>query len=192
MKEVFSLIAIILTLTAYYPYILSIHRGQTRPHYFSWLVWGLTTIIVYLAQVEEGAGVGAWPVLLSGIITFYIALLGFLKRSDLNISMIDFLFFTISLLAIPLWYVTDDPLWAVVLVSAIDVSAFVPTLRKASIKPEQEDISFYFIFLIRCAFVLLALERYSLATVLFPLSVGFCCLLMVLMLTRKNTERKVH
>ncbi|MAY01706.1 MAG: hypothetical protein CMQ38_01865 [Gammaproteobacteria bacterium] len=181
-KELFSIIAIILTLVAYYPYIRSIHLGQTRPHFFSWLIWGLTTIIVFLAQVSAGGGVGVWPVLLSGIITFYISLQGFLKRAEIRISALDYLFLIAALLAIPLWLLSNNPLWAVIIVTTIDLCGFGPTLRKAVENPEQENIWFYLIFFIRCGFVLLALEAYSLVTVLFPLTVGICCLIMLVLL----------
>jgi hypothetical protein len=122
----------------------------------------------------------------SGIITFYIALQGFLKRADIEIKPIDYGFMVIALLSIPLWYFTANPLWAVVIVTTIDVCGFVPTLRKAYESPEQEDGRFYLIFLIRCGFVVLALEAYSVTTVLFPLVVGACCLLMVALLYVKK------
>lgn len=186
MKEVFSFIAIVLTLAAYFPYIQSIHTGQTRPHFFSWLIWGLTTLIVYLAQLQAGAGVGAWPVLVSGIITFYIALQGYLKRDDIVIKPVDYLFLTLAILSIPLWYLTANPLWAVIIVTSIDVLGFAPTLRKAYVSPEQEDSRFYLVFAIRCGFVILALETYSVTTILFPLIVGLCCLLMAGLLYFKS------
>lgn len=39
-KELLSAAAIALTLAMFFPYIQSIHHGQTKPHMFSWVVWG--------------------------------------------------------------------------------------------------------------------------------------------------------
>ena len=61
-KEFLSAIAIALTLIAFLPYIRSILRGKTKPHVFSWLIWGTTTFVVFLAQLADEGGVGAWPI----------------------------------------------------------------------------------------------------------------------------------
>lgn len=185
-KELFSSLAVILTLAAYFPYLGSILKGRTRPHFFSWLIWSLSTFIVFFAQVKAGGGVGAWPVAVSGSITLYIALLAFLKKGDINIRKLDYVFLAAAFLAIPLWFLTADPMWAVVLITIIDLCGFGPTVRKAFYFPEQENMQFYALFFIRCGFVLLALESYSLTTVLFPTSVGLSCLLMVFLLAYRR------
>ncbi|MES9971296.1 MAG: hypothetical protein ABW092_14785 [Candidatus Thiodiazotropha sp.] len=55
---------------------------RTKPHVFSWVIWGSTTFIVFLAQLEAGGGVGAWPIGISGLITLFIALLAFAHPYD--------------------------------------------------------------------------------------------------------------
>jgi hypothetical protein len=50
-------IAIALTLIAFFLYIRSI---------FSWIIWGCTTFIVFLAQLAAKGGVGAWAIGVSG------------------------------------------------------------------------------------------------------------------------------
>ena len=79
-------IAILLTFAAFVPYIRSIVSGGTRPHVFSWIIWGITTIIVFFAQLNAKGGIGAWPIGVSGVITIFIAVLAFLKRSDPSIT----------------------------------------------------------------------------------------------------------
>jgi hypothetical protein len=74
-KEIISAIAIMLTLAAFVPYIREIFKGTIRPHVFSWIIWGVTTFLVFLAQLEDKGGVGAWPIGVSGIITIFIAYL---------------------------------------------------------------------------------------------------------------------
>lgn len=66
LKMIFSGLAIILTFVAFVPYVRSILQGQTKPHVFSWIIWGTTTLIVFLAQLEAHGGVGAWPIGISG------------------------------------------------------------------------------------------------------------------------------
>ena len=79
-KEFLSGLAIVLTIVAFLPYIRSIKLGKTKPHVFSWIIWGITTVIASLAQFSDNAGVGAWPIFFSGIITLYIGYLAFTKK----------------------------------------------------------------------------------------------------------------
>lgn len=95
LKLLLSGLAIGLTLAAFIPYILSIVRGHTRPHVFSWVIWGITTCVVFAAQLNAGGGRGAIPIGVSGGITLLIALLAFYKRADINITRSDWFFFSL-------------------------------------------------------------------------------------------------
>jgi hypothetical protein len=92
-KELLSAVAISLTFIAFFPYIRSIINGAIKPHVFSWVIWGTTTFVVFLAQLEGKGGAGAWPIGVSGSITIFIALLAYFKRADITITKIDWLFF---------------------------------------------------------------------------------------------------
>jgi hypothetical protein len=94
-KTLLSMIAIALTFLAFVPYITGILKGTTKPHVFSWVIWGSTTFIVFLAQLKGHAGIGAWPIGISGVITILVALLAYIKRSDITITNKDWLFFVL-------------------------------------------------------------------------------------------------
>jgi hypothetical protein len=88
-------------------------------------------------------GAGAWPIGVSGIITIYVAILAYLKRTDSMISNIDWLFFILAMLSIPLWYFTSDPLLSVIILTILDLLGFAPTIRKAYSRPFEEQLRFY-------------------------------------------------
>jgi O-antigen/teichoic acid export membrane protein len=88
-KEIFSAVAIALTFIAFLPYIRSILRDEIKPHVFSWIIWGSTTFIVFLAQLNDGGGAGAWPIGISGIITIAVAILAYTKKADVTITLAD-------------------------------------------------------------------------------------------------------
>ena len=142
-KELFSAIAIVLTFVAFYPYIRSIIRDETKPHVFSWVIWGSTTFVVFLAQLDGGGGVGAWPIGVSGSITIFVAIVAYIKRADVTITKIDWLFFVSAMSSLPFWYFTSDPLWAVIILTTVDVLGFGPTVRKAYSQPYSESLSFF-------------------------------------------------
>lgn len=185
-KETFSLIAIVITLAAFIPYIREIFRGTIRPHIFSWVIWGVTTLLIFLAQLEDNGGAGTWPIGVSASITIFIAYLAYLKRADVTITRVDWLFFIAALLSLPLWYLTSDPLWAVILLTAIDVAGFGPTVRKAYQFPYSESLLFFALFTLRNALVMLALENLTLTTLIFPAVMLILCVLMMAMIAYRR------
>lgn len=190
LKLFYAAASSLLTLVAFAPYIWTIYKGETRPHAFSWIIWGITTLIVFFAQLEAEGGIGAWPTGLSALITFYIAWLAILKRGDTEITRSDWGFFIASLVSIPVWYLSSDPFWAVVILTAVDTLAFGPTLRKAYVYPGQENITFFSLFILRNIFGLLALEVWSITNMLFHLVMTLGCLaLIALVLWRRRQLR---
>ncbi|HFD32864.1 MAG TPA: hypothetical protein ENJ28_09195 [Gammaproteobacteria bacterium] len=191
-KNIFSIIAIALTFIAFIPYIRSILQGKTIPHAFSWIIWAAVTFIIFLAQLADKGGVGAWPIGVSGLITLYVAILAYSKRTDLNITKTDLVFFISAMAAIPFWYFTSNPLWAVLILTTIDLFGFAPTFRKSYRYPYSEQLTFYSIIASRNLFSIIALENYSLTTVLFPAATALACILFIQMvlIRRKRTKDK--
>ncbi|MFK7793832.1 MAG: hypothetical protein AB8B89_00645 [Gammaproteobacteria bacterium] len=187
-KEALSAIAIALTFAAFIPYIKSILNNQIKPHVFSWAIWSITTLVVFFAQVEDGAGAGAWSTGVSGCVTAFIACLAYWKRADITITKLDWLFLTAALVSLPVWYLASDPLWAVIILTTVDVLGFGPTIRKAYYLPYSESLLFFAIFVLRDLLVIGALENYSVTTVLFPASIVISCaiLCIIVMYRRKQ------
>ena len=186
-KHIFSAIAFVVTIALFAEYIRSIRAAKTVPHVFSWTIWGAGTIVVFLAQLAAGGGVGAWPIGFSGCITGYIAYLAYRRRHQSSIRPLDWFFFSLAALALPSWWLTSDPLWAVVLLTFADLIGFGPTFRRAYCFPYQEHAGFFMLGAFRNLLVVLALERYSWTTVLFPAAVGIACLSLACLLYIRRT-----
>lgn len=185
-KEILSACAIILTFVAFVPYIKSILHGITKPHAFSWVIWAACTFIVFLAQLADKGGVGAWPIGISGLITIYVAILCYSKKLDSSITRGDWLFFILAMLCIPLWYFTSKPLWAVIILTFIDLLGFAPTFRKSFINPFSEQLTFFALMAARNLISIMALENFSLTTVLFPAATAMACLLFITMVIMRR------
>lgn len=185
-KNILSAIAIALTILAFFPYIRSILKGETKPHVFSWVIWGITTFIVFLAQLADRGGAGAWPIGVSGLTSIYIAFLAYTKKSDNTITKIDWLFFILAIASLPVWYLTSNPLLAVVILTAADVLGFGPTFRKAYIRPFEEQLMFFVIMTLRNLISITALEHYSMTTVLFPAVIAATCLIFIAMVIHRR------
>lgn len=187
-KDALGLLAIILTFIGFAPYIRAIHQGKTRPHVFSWIIWGITTSIVFFAQLSADGGRGVLAIGLSGGITLYIAALAYRYKADINITRSDWLFLCLALLSLPAWYVAADPTVAVVILTSVDLLGFGPTLRKAYQYPFEENLTFFAVFALRNTLVIAALASYSIATLLFPLAVGISCLILIVLVFARRTS----
>lgn len=187
-KELLSAAAIVLTFAMFVPYIRSIHRGLTKPHVFSWVIWALGTSVVFLAQLAGSGGLGAWPIGVSGLITAYVAVLAYRKKADTAITRSDWIFFVVAVAAIPSWLLTADPLSAVVILTGLDLAGFGPTFRSAYARPYVERSGFYALGAVRNLLAILALEHYSPTTVLFPAAVGLACVAFVAMVAYRRRQ----
>lgn len=181
-KQIASVLAICITFCAYYPYVRTIVQGNIKPHVFTWVIWSITTFIVFLAQVNSHAGAGAWPVGVSAIITICVALLAYNKRADSSIARSDWLFFIAALSSLPFWYITADPFWAVVILTMVDMLGFAPTYQKVYRDPFGDDPWFYAQFTVSHILVIVAMNQYSITTTLFPVAMLVACLLITVMI----------
>ena len=187
-KEIVAFIGVLLTFIGYGAYVYTIFRGETRPHPFSWTIWGILTAIGFFAQISDNAGPGAWVTGISAVITFFIAGLGYYKRSDIVITRNDWITFIATIIAIPLWMITETPLYSVILITTIDSIAFYPTFAKTWHKPNQELGFEYVMAASKYALSIYALTNYSVITVLYPLSL---VVMNVLFLMMQFYRRKV-
>jgi len=169
-KEIFTAIGLVLTFAGYLAYIYSIFKGNTRPHPFSWFIWGLLTAIGFFAQIADDAGPGAYITGVSAAFTLFIALVGAIKRNDIVITKNDWVTFVAALMAIPLWLVTETPLYSVIVITVIDAIAFYPTFAKTWHRPDQELPFQTVMAALKFVFSLFALNNYTGITVLYPLS----------------------
>jgi len=166
-KELFGVIAVVISLGTYLPYYAGLLKGETKPHVFSWIVWSLILTITCAAQITKGAGAGAWITVLETLGSSGIALFA-LFAGEKNITRSDWFFFCGALTAIPLWAVTGDPLASAMLVTCIGVASFWPTVRKSWQQPGDEVAVTYILSGPAYACSLLALEKVTLAAAFYP------------------------
>ena len=78
-------------------------------------------------------------------------------------------------------------MWAVIILTGVDLLGFGPTVRKSYFQPHSESLVFFGLFAVRNAVVIVALEHHSLTTVLFPAAIGAACLgLIALLIVRRR------
>ncbi len=168
-KAAVSLLAALIVIYSYIPYVASMLHGKNKPHMFSWLIWTLTSWIAGAAQLAKGAGYGAWVLLCVGFLCLTVAVTA-IWYGEKKITRIDWILFLLALAAIPLWIVMQDPLPATILVTLIDTCGFGPTVRKSWHRPSEENAQMYILSAIQYPISIVAIEHYNLTTLLYPMS----------------------
>lgn len=171
--DVLGSLAVILGIAGYVFYIRGILRGEVKPHAFSWSIWGILTAVAFAAQYTEHAGPGSWVTGFTALMSFVFVAVGLRNSARELIATIDWVFFIIALATIPLWYFMGNPVWSVILITAIDTISMIPTVRKAYVDPKTENPWTYLLAGIKFIIGIIALENISLVTTLYPAALVF-------------------
>jgi hypothetical protein len=180
-------IAAVLGVIGFLPYFRNLLGGKTKPHTFSWLIWGVLSTITFTAQVVSGAGPGAWIIAVAAILSLGVFVIAIFK-GEKEITRVDEISLGAAGFGIVLWIVTTNPLWSVIIVSIVDAVGYIPTFRKTYKQPYEETLSLYFLSSISFVISLFALQVVSLTTALYPTSLiatNIVFISMVLMRRRK-------
>src|SRR3954463_8543527 len=107
-----GLLAGIIGITGYIPYIRDILKGTTRPDRASWLIWLLEYAALFIAQISTGADGSLWliglqliGVLSISVLSYKYGVGGFDRRSVL-------LLLTVCAILI-IWYFSNNPVLAI-------------------------------------------------------------------------------
>ena len=165
-KLFFGIASSLLAVLCFIPYIKDILKNKTEPHTYSWLVWTILQTVGVLAQVKEGAGYGAWALAIGAVFCFSIFLLSF-KYGTKNISRFDGFCLFASLVAIGVYVLIDNPIYAICAVALIDFVGFLPTFRKGFAEPFTETTSTFIMSAVANVLSLIALQNYNVTTILY-------------------------
>ncbi|MDA4111586.1 MAG: hypothetical protein OK439_03545 [Thaumarchaeota archaeon] len=185
--------AAIIGVIGFLPYFRNLFAGRTKPHTFSWLIWGILSAITFAAQIASGAGPGAWIIGVAATLSLAVFVIAIFK-GEKEITRLDKISLASAALGIALWVVTTNPLWSVVIVTIVDAVGYVPTFRKTYKQPYGETLTLYFLSSVSFVISLFALEVFDLTTALYPTSLiatNMIFISMVLMRRRRNVVSSI-
>lgn len=168
--ELIGYASLVIASLSYLFYITDILRRKTKPHAFTWLVWAIAGFSVYVIQITDGAGPGAWVNGYAALMCGAIFLLA-LKYGERNIVLVDWIFLISAVIAYISWLLTNQAIISVILFAAIDILSFLPTFRKSYHKPAEETASMYWLTTIEYGLSLIAIQHLTFTTALYPMVV---------------------
>jgi hypothetical protein len=191
-KIILGYLAVIVGFLGYIPYLRDIFRNKTKPHIFSWFLWGLIETIILAIQINQHAGAGAWVTGFTAFICFLIAGLSF-KKGIKEFLRLDWVLLFASLFSLLLWWFTNNPLTATILLILTDAAAFSITFRKTYKYPYTETVIEYVFAALKSLVGIFALQTYNLNTWLFfaYLVIANSAFVIMTIVRRKQLEKKL-
>jgi hypothetical protein len=188
MKLSLAIVASILAIVGNVPYLIDVFKKRVEPHAYTWFIWSIVSCVIFFGQVAKGAGIGAIPTAASEVFTILIFFFS-LKNGFKHIRKVDHVFLALALLGLVPWALTKDPTISVIIVVAIDLIAFMPTLRKTYKYPKTETPLLYIMNVLRHTLMLFSLQAYNIATMLHSFSMIITNTIMTLFILRKNKKQ---
>jgi len=167
MKEIFSVLAGVIFVIGYIPYIISILRKKTKPAKASWIIWlSLDTITIAsmfamnaLNGQMIGAVIGAWVIVILA-----------LKYGTPGWTLLDKICITGAIFGIVMWQLFDSPLLGILINLAVTFIGSIPTFLSAWEDPGREDKLAWILFLMSCICALIAVPDWNLADAAQPIT----------------------
>jgi len=124
----------------------------------------------------------------TGLITILIVIQA-VRNGSKDITQTDKICFVAALVSIIPWYLTNDPTFSMVIITAIDVFAFLPTIRKTLKDPSSETGSMYALNVFRHGLSVTALANYNVATYLYPIALLIMNFLMTFIILKSKIRK---
>lgn len=167
---VLGLLAGVLSVISYIPYVLDTLKGSTKPERATWFIWSVLTTILLFAQLAKGATHSIW---LTAVQTFGPILIFLLsiRYGEGGFNKRDIAALLAAGAGIIAWYFTQEAAFALWITIAIDFSGALLTIIKAYEKPETETQATWLISAIAGGLAALAVGAWSPSLLAFPVYV---------------------
>lgn len=183
MKEILTIIAVILAILGNVSYLRDVLSKKIKPHPYTWLVWTIVSAVTFFGQVAKGAGIGAIPTGVAEAFTVIIFIFS-LQYGFKHVTKTDTYFLIAALLGLIPWALFKDPTISVIIVVIIDLIAFIPTLRKTWLYPATETPVLFSMNVARHVLTLLSLQSYNIATMFHSIAMIVTNSLMTFLIVR--------
>jgi hypothetical protein len=145
--------------------------------------------VAFFSQVSDGGGVGTWVLAFTALVNFAIFTLS-LYKGETKINTTDWFCLLGAFLGVALFTYNQDPPMSLIIICAVDIIGFIPTVRKSMLNPYQETASTFGITSLKYLFSIAALENYTFITTVYPTVVGSMNALFVVLLLVQRTKIK--
>jgi hypothetical protein len=166
-RQIISVIAGLLFIVGFVPYIRAILRKEAKPAKASWIIWASVDSITLAGMFVEntvngqilGAVVGAWVVVAFA-----------LKFGSPGWTKLDKFCLGGAILGIMLWKIFNNPVLGIMTSLCVIFIGSIPTFVSAWKDPSREDKLAWTIFWGSCVLAVIAIPKWTLADAAQPIT----------------------
>ena len=162
-----GLLAGLLSLAAFVPYIIAIVKGATKPNRATWWIWTTNGLILLASYYASGAESTVWVAVgyfVGSLLTAVLAL----RYGEGGWSSFDRSCLLGAVSGLLFWWMFNSSIVALVTTLFVDFAGALPTIRKAYRAPETEDRVAWALFISGNTVNLFAVEAWSFAIAVYP------------------------
>src|SRR3990167_2698669 len=187
--ETLGILAGILALVGYIPYIYTTIRGKTRPNKATWIIWTVIGGLIAFSYLFEGDKNTIWLPLGYFIGPLVVAILSF-RYGYSEWSKLDIACLVVGAISIIPWIISDNAIFTLLINVFIDATGAIPTVVKTYREPETEDFSAWTIFFVANTLELLAIEQWNLAAI-YPIYLFILAASIVLFIVKGKLKKQL-
>lgn len=172
-------------------YVRATLSKQASPHAVSWLLWAITPLVTFVAEVTVGVGLIAIVTLAMGVSPILVVLAALkTDRRLFRLDSFDAVCIGIALIGLLIWAITRQPITAIILAIAADTISCLPTIRKTYRRPDSEYPPTFLLSASSMALALLASREITFAGFAFPTYVLIMNLIILSLSMRRYFIKK--
>jgi len=185
--QIIGIIAGILALLGYVPYIISILKNKTRPNRATWFIWSIVGGLLAFSYMSEGSVHAIWVPIGYFIGPLTVAALS-IRYGYAQWSKVDTICLVTALISIIPWIFSKDATITLLINVFIDMAGALPTLVKTYHEPETEDLTAWAIFFLANTLELFAITAVDLSLA-YPIYLFILASSMVALILRRPLQR---
>ena len=186
--ETIGIIAGILAIGGYIPYIYSILMGTTRPNRATWFIWTIVGGLLAFSYIAEGDQNSIWLPLGYFLGPLMVAILS-LRYGYAEWTRLDTICIIAAIISVIPWVLSDSATMTLVINVIIDSTGAIPTLVKTYREPETEDMTAWLVFFIANTLQLFAISMWNVAA-LYPIYLFLLAGSMVIFILKGKISKK--
>jgi hypothetical protein len=182
------IVSALLLLWGGYAYFRDTLAGRTKPNRVTWFLWALAPLVSLGAAFSADADIWASVrVLVGGVVPAAIFLGSFVNRKSYwRLTGFDWFCGGLSSTALLFWQLANSPLIAVLLATAANIIASIPTFIKAWNFPETESRLLFVVSFWSTILIIPAIPVWTIANSAFQIGLILTTGAMLLAIYRKD------
>ena len=195
-RNILLVVSSILIVLSTVPYLIDIAKKKTKPRVVSWFNWGILGAVAGAAALSDGQIPAAVLSFASVVEVMLVVILG-LYYGDRRFDKFDVICQIGAAAGLLLWYTLNSPLIAIIVITAVDLIAALPTYKHIWRSPEEETLAAFVLCGVASALTLGTITSLALTGLIYPIylllaNAGMACMIIYRLRVKAKVAKYVH